>query len=661
MLTKLIHYNSRIILTLIVVFLFTFSVNAQLSQRFIGTASRNEFALDTKVIPNNGVIICGYSFLPSGSGDAIITRVDNSGNLMWQKQVSTPNEDRFLGVTKTFDGGFVAVGYINSLSAYVNNTAIAIKYDALGNVVWTKTFNQTTQGEVFFDVVEMPITHNIVAVGATSFAPGSADTWVVVLDNITGSVKWQRNFSTGSTDYALAVNARSSDILIGGAYVGNTYADLCFISINENTGMVNWSKSYDYNSTLYTGNSNGILNIETFGDKIYLNTQIAEQYLPAVFLTDCIIVLDTLGNNPYAFEFGKQNKPFCVLSTLKVIDSNTIYSIQNVSNIYFNPYINTTGSNYSANTVISKLKKIVPSQNALYKTKELISNGNTSFFGLDVSSSYLGAVGYTSGGAGQIGNLDINYLKADTSLNATNSCGFSDTVMNVGYPIISIGSYPVTNTVTNIGANDVHTFSNPILVDSIYCGIDTILPPPNKSKIDANFNFQFSYCTGIYQFIDSSIDEKNSIVAYYWNFGDPNSGAENISTIANPSHKFSAEGAYTITLIATNADGNKDTVFKTINNSNPKSESLYIPNIFSPNRDGLNDCFTPISKSNFVNYSLKIYNRWGELVYFSNNANDCWDGQQKNGQIEIGTYFYILNAKTECSSIDWKGDITLIK
>jgi hypothetical protein len=63
---------------------------------------------------------------------------------MWQKQVSTPNEDRFLGVTKTFDGGFVAVGYINSLSAYVNNTAIAIKYDALGNVVWTKTFNQTT-------------------------------------------------------------------------------------------------------------------------------------------------------------------------------------------------------------------------------------------------------------------------------------------------------------------------------------------------------------------------------------------------------------------------------------------------------------------------------------------------------------------------------------
>jgi gliding motility-associated-like protein len=635
--------------------------NSQLSQRFIGTANRSEIIVESKSIPFNGIIAVGNSFLPSGLPDAIIIRVDNSGNLMWQKQVSTVNDDRFTGVIPTFDGGFVAVGFINATSAFVNNTAIAVKYDALGNVIWTKTFNQSTQGEIFFDVVEMPITHNIVAVGATTFATGSADTWVVDLDNLTGNVNWQRNYAASGTDYALAVNARNNEIILGGAFVGSTYTDVDLISVNENTGSLNWSKSYDYGSSLYSGACNGLLNIEVFGNRIYLNTQIGDSYSNAVFLTECIITLDTAGNNPISFEFGKTTKPFCVWSTLKVIDSNNLYTVQNAANVYYNPQIGNTSSNFSANTIISKLKKILPSQNALYKTKELISNGNTSFFGLDVYNNNLGAAGYTSCGTGQIGNLDINYLKADTSLNASNSCGFNDTVMNVGYPTITIGSYPVSNTVTNIGANDVHTFSNPIFVDILYCGTDSISPLPSKSKIVANFNFQFSFCYGIYNFIDSSVDEKNSIVAYNWNFGDLNSGTENTSTLANPSHLFSAEGTFTITLIATNADGNKDTVSKTITNSIAKSAGLIIPNIFSPNGDGLNDCFSPISKSNFVNYSLKIFNRWGELVYVSNNANDCWDGQLKNGQIEIGTYFYILNAKTECSSIDWKGDITLIK
>jgi hypothetical protein len=67
--------------------------NSQLSQRFIGTANRSEIVVESKSIPFNGIIAVGNSFLPSGLPDAIISRIDNSGNLMWQKQVSTINED----------------------------------------------------------------------------------------------------------------------------------------------------------------------------------------------------------------------------------------------------------------------------------------------------------------------------------------------------------------------------------------------------------------------------------------------------------------------------------------------------------------------------------------------------------------------------------------
>ena len=538
--------------------------NSQLSQRFIGTANRSEIVVESKSIPFNGIIAVGNSFLPSGLPDAIISRIDNSGNLMWQKQVSTINEDRFLSVTTTFDGGFVAVGFINALSAYVNNTAIAIKYDALGNVVWTKTFNQSTQGEIFFDVVEMPITHNIVAVGATSFAPGSADTWVVVLDNLTGNVNWQRNFAASGTDYALAVNARNNEIILGGAFVGSTYTDVDLISVNENTGSLNWSKSYDYGSSLYSGACNGLINIEVFGNKIYLNTQIGDSYSTSVFLTECILMVDTVGNNPISFEFGKATKPFCVWSTLKVIDSNNLYSVQNTSNVYYNPQIGTTSSNFSANTVISKLKKILPSQNAIYKAKELISNGNTSFFGLDVFGNSLSAVGYTNGGVGQIGNLDINYLKADTSLNATNSCGFNDTVMNVGYPTISIGTYAVSNTLTNIGANNVQTYSSPIFLDTIYCGTDTNIVPNNNFIVNAKFNDSLLVCSISYFFKDSSYSSNSILASWYWDFGDLLSATNNNSSLQNPTHTFSAAGTYTVTLYVSNTFGIVDTFYKTL-------------------------------------------------------------------------------------------------
>ena len=537
---------------------------SQLSQRFIGTANRSEIVVESKSIPFNGIIAVGNSFLPSGLPDAIISRIDNSGNLMWQKQVSTINEDRFLSVTTTFDGGFVAVGFINALSAYVNNTAIAIKYDALGNVVWTKTFNQSTQGEIFFDVVEMPITHNIVAVGATSFAPGSADTWVVVLDNLTGNVNWQRNFAASGTDYALAVNARNNEIILGGAFVGSTYTDVDLISVNENTGSLNWSKSYDYGSSLYSGACNGLINIEVFGNKIYLNTQIGDSYSTSVFLTECILMVDTVGNNPISFEFGKATKPFCVWSTLKVIDSNNLYSVQNASNVYYNPQIGTTSSNFSANTVISKLKKILPSQNAIYKAKELISNGNTSFFGLDVFGNSLSAVGYTNGGVGQIGNLDINYLKADTSLNASNSCGFNDTVMNVGYPTISIGTYAVSNTLTNIGTNNVQTYSSPIFLDTIYCGTDTNIVPNNNFIVNAKFNDSLLACSISYFFKDSSYSLNSILASWYWDFGDLLSATNNNSSLQNPTHTFSAAGTYTVTLYVSNTFGIVDTFYKTL-------------------------------------------------------------------------------------------------
>ena len=75
----------------------------------------------------------------------------------------------------------------------------------------------------------------------------------------------------------------------------------------------------------------------------------------------------------------------------------------------------------------------------------------------------------------------------------------------------------------------------------------------------------------------------------------------------------------------------------TVNNENCSSRysyqikdycpgKLYIPNSFTPNNDGLNDVFTPVSYGKIDNYELTIYNRWDNIVFFTANINEGWDG-----------------------------------
>lgn len=71
-----------------------------------------------------------------------------------------------------------------------------------------------------------------------------------------------------------------------------------------------------------------------------------------------------------------------------------------------------------------------------------------------------------------------------------------------------------------------------------------------------------------------------------------------------------------------------------------------LPNVFSPNGDGFNDVFKPINRNNFVQkLDLKIYNRWGELIYQTNNTDFEWDGKIKGGDntVAAGVYYYICD------------------
>jgi gliding motility-associated-like protein len=79
-------------------------------------------------------------------------------------------------------------------------------------------------------------------------------------------------------------------------------------------------------------------------------------------------------------------------------------------------------------------------------------------------------------------------------------------------------------------------------------------------------------------------------------------------------------------------------------------ESLiyYIPNAFTPDGNEFNQTFQPIFTTGFdpYNFNLTIYNRWGEVVFESNDPTIGWDGTSKNGAyVQSGTYTWRIKFK----------------
>jgi gliding motility-associated-like protein len=92
--------------------------------------------------------------------------------------------------------------------------------------------------------------------------------------------------------------------------------------------------------------------------------------------------------------------------------------------------------------------------------------------------------------------------------------------------------------------------------------------------------------------------------------------------------------------------------------------TFYIPNAFSPNNDGINDVFRPQGE-HIGEFSMRIYNRWGELVFFTKDFYEGWDGRLHKivGQIaQEDVYVYMINIEDKVGEKhQYIGHVTIIK
>ncbi len=122
-----------------------------------------------------------------------------------------------------------------------------------------------------------------------------------------------------------------------------------------------------------------------------------------------------------------------------------------------------------------------------------------------------------------------------------------------------------------------------------------------------------------------------------------------------------ASVVYTVTVM--NADGCFDTASVTVSVTLPNCDEsdVYVPNMFSPNDDGLNDDWE--IKSNFIDdLQLIVFNRWGEKVFESNSQSNPWDGTFENEMLEPDVYGYHLFVRC-INGFEYttRGNVTIMK
>ncbi|MEI7596540.1 MAG: gliding motility-associated C-terminal domain-containing protein [Bacteroidota bacterium] len=239
------------------------------------------------------------------------------------------------------------------------------------------------------------------------------------------------------------------------------------------------------------------------------------------------------------------------------------------------------------------------------------------------------------------------------------SCGYPNgsvwVEINGGTPPYQIqwmtNPMQITDTINNLYAGTYYV----IVSDSVCSGRDTV-KINNLGGIDA----YFVYDPAITDIFNSQVgfdDVSQGAISWKWSFGNGDT-----SNIENPHYTYNEIGSFEVQLIVSDSLGCVDTTSRTVIIKD--IFTYYIPNAFTPNGDGLNEVFGVKGLGVMDDeFEMVIWNRWGELVFKTNDPEEGWNGQyQNNGtKVQIGIYPYRILAKLKDGRLkEYLGNVTLV-
>ncbi len=291
--------------------------------------------------------------------------------------------------------------------------------------------------------------------------------------------------------------------------------------------------------------------------------------------------------------------------------------------------------------------KASPDSTKIYSVIVTDNNGCTADTAFEVMVSQLPEIKYSVSDSEGCAPLCVNFINQSNAVSCIWDLGGGNFSVSDDFVKCynSAGDFPFSLTIT-----DVNGCSNTLLNTGIIkvhpVPVAAFLPNTNQATI-----------------LSPVIDFKNNSVganAFVWDFGD---GVTSNVTSLYVSHTYEDTSTYNVMLIAMNEFGCKDTAYKNIL---IKSEyEIFVPNAFTPNGDGANEIFMPLTYYKEVaTFNMSVFDRWGDLIFETNNLNIGWDGIA-NGGTDIAqedVYIWKVSVKLlDGEKHNYTGHVTLIK
>jgi hypothetical protein len=315
-----------------------------------------------------------------------------------------------------------------------------------------------------------------------------------------------------------------------------------------------------------------------------------------------------------------------------------------------------------------------------------IVNPDTSGFYLYLKNvSYADSGYYTCNAAGPYGtghsdtvhlhirpSLTIDTLYRYNALGCPGTCkGQMKTLISGGNPpyIYDWGGGHSQDTIVYGLCKGTYTL-NVTDIDNTHCvskeyTIDVLRLPRITFQMDPEDTV---YLTNPYLRVSFPDSSARKITNWEWNFGD----STRLANVNPVTHVYSKTGMFLVSLNYTDLNGCDTTITDSIT---VKAAKLHIPNVFSPNSDGKNDCFVIQEATDrtidlaeiYLSIELKVVNRWGRVVYHNTNYKckdcgqpNCCEGWNGEGLAD-GVYFYELKCHGYYEDDNFHGSVTILR
>ena len=550
----------------------------------------------------------------AGTEDIWVVKLDASGNMLWQKCYGGTSLENGADILETA-GGFMIAGNVRSTDGDavglhgIHEDVWIMHTGPTGNIIWQRCYGGTEQEVIFpggYRSIKQTLDGNFIVAATTSSRDGDVsdlnhpagfqDAWILKITP-TGSIMWDKCIGGNYGDLINHVipNTDGSFFLTGHTYSDdlprtfnhdNGYSDGIAILLDA-SGNTQWltvfggALSDRINDAVKTPDGGYLLT----GSTESADGNVCQKHL----LNDMWLVkLDAAGNLQWNRTFGGSKADYgkrllltasneCYVFSAAASADGDIANNKGGNDMWLTKFSLTGPPSYPSVTITSKTDSIVCSGKKVHFVAAAVLGGTQPIFQWKLNGTNVGT------------NSDTLRLSNLQSTDAV-TC-----VLTSNSPCVDIKTAVSNSLSVNV---------DPLQPPTSFLPGDTALCSFQRIVLKANRSFN-SY---LWSTNETSADIRVKQPGIYW---------------LEVTDQFRCTGRDSFTIF-------------------PKTciEGIFVPNAFTPDKNGKNDLFKPIMNADVKEYRFIVYNRWGQIVFETTTLNKGWDGTFKNMPENSGVFIW---------------------